>query len=105
VTKESATDPKAWETCTEVGGYAGATCPLSPLDVLKDHRQVEYVDTPQGICMPTYGPLPPDLRKADRVTIVPTEGSIDSCMQNFAVRLITNDAGELIAVSLLRGEP
>jgi hypothetical protein len=105
VTPDSATDRRAWETCTELGSYAGYVCPFSPLQVLKRHPEVDYVDAPRGLCMPTYGPLPPDLRKADRVTIVPTEGSIDMCAQNFAVQLFSDDDGELIAVSLLLGEP
>jgi hypothetical protein len=36
--------------------------------------------------------------------IVPAEG-FDSCSHDFAVQLFANDDGELVAVSLLQGEP
>lgn len=104
-TRAQADDPRSWATCTEVGDYAGRACPISPLDVLAEHRAVAYVDTPDSSCLQTYGPVPPDLRKLDRVTIVPAPGSVDSCIDDFAVQLFTTSEGELVAVSLLMGEP
>lgn len=56
-------------------------------------------------CPQTYGPVPPDLRKLDRVAIVPAPGSVDSCTDDFAVQLFMNADGDLAAVSLLMGEP
>ena len=55
--------------------------------------------------MPTYGPVPPDLRELDRVVISPANGSIEMCAQNFAIQLFTNEDGDLVAVSTLLGEP
>ena len=104
-TRAQADDPRSWATCTEVGDYAGRACPISPLDVLAEHRAVAYVETPDSSCLETYGPVPPDLRKLDRVTIVPAPGSVDSCLDDFAVQLFTTSEGELAAVSLLIGEP
>lgn len=104
-TRAQADDPRSWATCTEVGDYAGRACPISPLEVLAEHRAVAYVDTPDSSCLQTYGPVPPDLRKLDRVTIVPAPGSVDSCLDDFAVQLFTTSEGELAAVSLLMGEP
>ncbi|MBI2245885.1 MAG: hypothetical protein HYU55_18720 [Nocardioides sp.] len=104
-TRARASDPEAWGTCTELGEYAGRACPLSPLDVLAEHRAVAYVETPDSTCLQTYGPVPPDLRKLDRVSIVPAPGSVDSCIDDFAVQLFTTPDGELAAVSLLMGEP
>lgn len=104
VTRPRARDRRAWATCTELGAYAARTCPLSPLVVLRQHARVSYADRPQGLCMPTYSPVPPDLRKLERVVIVPAEGSIEMCAQNFAIQLFT-DRGELVAVSTLIGEP
>ncbi len=104
-THARANDPQAWRTCTEMGEYAGRACPLSPLDVLAEHRAVAFVETPQSSCLQTYGPVPPDLRKLDRVAIVPAPGSVDSCIDDFAVQLFTNAEGDLAAVSLLMGEP
>jgi hypothetical protein len=105
VTRAQARRPQAWGTCTEVGEYAGRACPLSPLDVLTGHRAVAYVAAPDSRCLKTYGPVPPDLRKLTRVAIVPAPGSVDSCIDDFAVQLFSNDQGELVAVSLLMGEP
>ncbi|CAI9412031.1 hypothetical protein [Nocardioides sp. T2.26MG-1] len=105
VTRAQARRPQAWGTCTELGEYAGRACPLSPLDVLTDHRAVAYVAAPDGRCLKTYGPVPPDLRKLNHVAVVPAPGSVDSCVDDFAVQLFSNDAGELVAVSLLLGEP
>lgn len=104
-TRARASDPKAWRTCTETGEYAGRACPLSPLDVLAEHRAVTYVEKPDSTCLQTYGPVPPDLRKLDRVAIVPAPGSVDSCIDDFAVQVFTNSDGDLAAVSLLMGEP
>ncbi|HEY0904463.1 MAG TPA: hypothetical protein VGE14_11290 [Marmoricola sp.] len=105
VTQKRAGDAKAWATCTEVGDYAGRACPLSPLDVLAEHRRVAYVESPDSTCLKTYGPVPPDLRKLVHVAIVPAPGSVDSCIDDFAVQLFSNADGELVAVSLLMGEP
>lgn len=105
VTRSRAGAARAWATCTEVGDYAGRACPLSPLDVLADHRQVAYVETPDSTCLQTYGPVPPDLRKLAHVTIVPAPGSVDSCIDDFAVQLFSDEDGALVAVSLLMGEP
>ncbi len=104
-TRARASDPKAWRTCTEMGEYAGRACPLSPLDVLAGHRAVAYVEIADSTCLQTYGPVPPDLRKLDRVAIVPAPGSVDSCIDDFAVQLFTTPEGDLAAVSLLMGEP
>jgi hypothetical protein len=105
VTQKRAVDAKAWATCTEVGDYAARACPLSPLDVLAEHRRVTYVESPDSACLKTYGPVPPDLRKLAHVAIVPAPGSVDSCIDDFAVQLFSNADGELVAVSLLLGEP
>lgn len=105
VTRKRAGDAKAWATCTEVGDYAGRACPLSPLDVLAEHHRVAYVGSPDSTCLKTYGPVPPDLRKLPHVAIVPAPGSVDSCIDDFAVQLFSNADGELVAVSLLMGEP
>lgn len=105
VARARAGDPKAWATCTEVGDYAGRACPLSPLDVLAGHRRVAYVDAPDSTCLQTYGPVPPDLRKLHQVAIVPAAGSVDSCIDDFAVQLFSDEDGALVAVSLLMGEP
>lgn len=105
VTRARAQQPKAWETCTEMGEYAGRACPLSPVEVLSGHRAVAYAATPDSRCLKTYGPVPPDLRTLAHVAIVPAPGSVDSCIDDFAVQLFSNDAGELVAVSLLLGEP
>ncbi|MDI6908730.1 hypothetical protein [Nocardioides sp.] len=88
-----------------MGEYAGRACPLSPVDVLTEHRAVAYVETSDSSCLQTYGPVPPDLRKLDRVAIVPAPGSVDSCTDDFAVQLFMNADGDLAAVSLLMGEP
>jgi hypothetical protein len=105
VTEQTADHAAAWATCTETGSYAARSCPISPLDVLLQHRAVEYVDAPDGLCMPTYGPLPPDLRALERTVIVPAKGSVSSCIQNFAVQVLSDQQGELVAVSVLLGEP
>ncbi|WP_459975354.1 hypothetical protein [Nocardioides pyridinolyticus] len=98
-------DRDAWATCTEIGSYAGRSCPLSPLTVLRQHDAVTYTAKPRGSCMPTYGPLPPDLRELDRTVVVPPLTSVDACAQRFAVQLLTDDGGRLVAVSTLLGEP
>lgn len=105
VTPGLAADRPAWATCTEIGQYAGRSCPLSPLTVLKKHRAVEYVDKATDPCLRRYGPIPPVLRKLDRAVIVPATGSVDGCIDTFAVQLFTNDEGRLVAVSTLLGEP
>ncbi len=105
VTHAQAQDARAWATCTEVGDYAGRACPISPLDVLAKHRRVAYVEAPDSTCLQTYGPVPPDLRRLAHVAIVPAPGSVDSCIDDFAVQLFSNADGELVAVSLLLGEP
>ena len=105
LTRRQAADRRAWATCTEIGSYAGATCPLSPLTALRQHAAVAYTDKPTELCLATYGPLPPDLRKLTRTTIVPRKGSIDTCAKNFAIQLFTDDDGDLVAVSTLLGEP
>jgi hypothetical protein len=105
VSTRQAEDRRAWATCTETGSYAGATCPLSPLDVLRKHARVAYAAKPRGECLASYGPLPPDLRRLERTTIVPAAGSIGTCLENFAVQLLTDDEGRLVAVSTLLGEP
>lgn len=105
VTRQRARDAKAWATCTEVGDYAGRACPLSPLDVLAEHHRVAYVGSPDSTCLKTYGPVPPDLRTLTHVAIVPAPGTVDSCIDDFAVQLFSNADGELVAVSLLLGEP
>ncbi|WP_296607459.1 hypothetical protein [Nocardioides sp.] len=105
VTRKRAVDPTAWATCTEIGDYAGRACPLSPLDVLAQHRRVAYVGAPDSGCLKTYGPVPPDLRKLTHVAIVPAPGSVDSCIDDFAVQVFSDENGALMAVSLLLGEP
>ena len=105
VTRAWSQDPQAWATCTEVGDYAGRACPLSPLDALTEHRAVAYVEEPDSTCLQRYGPVPPDLRRLSHVAIVPAPGSVDSCIDDFAVQVFTNPDGELVAVSLLMGEP
>lgn len=105
VTPRTARDRLAWATCTELGSYAAATCPLSPLTTLQRHAAVSYAAKPQGLCLATYGPVPPDLRTLTRTTIVPRPDSIDTCAKNFAVQLFADDDGALVAVSLLLGEP
>jgi len=77
VTRARSADPEAWRTCTEMGEYAGRACPLSPVDVLTEHRAVAYVETSDSSCPQTYGP----------------------------VQLFMNADGDLAAVSLLMGEP
>jgi hypothetical protein len=101
LTARQAQDRKAWATCTELGSYASGTCPISPLDVLRQHPAV-VAAKPAGRCLATYGPLPPDLRKLDRTVLVPRHGT---CAMNFAVQLLTDDDGQLVAVSTILGEP
>jgi hypothetical protein len=105
VTRAQARTRSRWATCTEVGSYAGATCPLSPLTALRRSSAVLYTDRPQGLCLATYGPVPPNLRELTRTTIVPRRGSIDTCAKNFAIQLFTDDDDRLVAVSTLLGEP
>jgi hypothetical protein len=105
VTRQQARDRAAWATCTETGSYATASCPLSPLTVLDQHAAVSYAAAPRGLCLATFGPVPPDLRKLDRTVIVPRRGSVDTCAKNFAVQLFADDGGRLVAVSTLLGEP
>lgn len=100
-----ADDRKAWATCTETGSYAARSCPLSPLVVLRQHDAVEYTAKPRGLCLPIFGPLPPDLRELSRTVVVPALTSIDACAQNFAIQLLTDEDGRLVAVSTLLGEP
>jgi hypothetical protein len=66
---------------------------------------VAYAAKPTGDCLASYGPLPPDLRELERTTIVPATGSIKTCLRNFAVQLLTDDEGRLVAVSTLLAEP
>ena len=105
VTRAQGRDAQAWGTCTEVGDYAGRVCPISPLDVLAKYRRVAYVETPDSTCLQSYGPVPPDLRRLTHVAIVPAPGTVDSCIDDFAVQVFTDDSGDLAAVSLLLGEP
>lgn len=97
-------DRRAWATCTELGTYAGATCPLSPLTLLRGREPVDQVAEPRTDCLATYGPLPPDLRGLDRTVLVPPHDAIDDCAESFAIQLVTDDQGELVAVSTLLGE-
>ncbi len=87
VTESSARERAAWATCTELGDYAGRACPLSPLDVLEQHDRVVSTNHPGSKCLQTYGPIPPDLRSLNLVAIVPARGSVDSCIDDFAVQL------------------
>ena len=66
VTASSAKNQKFWATCTELGEYAGRSCPLSPLEVLAEHSEIDYVDQPSSSCLQQYGRLPSDLRTLDR---------------------------------------
>lgn len=105
VTPGLAADVQAWATCTEVGHYAERSCPISPLRVLKQHRRIDYSHAVTSDCLETYGPIPKPMRKLDRVVVVPAEGSVDSCIDDFAVQLFTNDEDQLVAVSTLLGAP
>jgi hypothetical protein len=105
VTPGLAADRMAWATCTEVGDYAGRACPISPVRVLKKHPRVGFSNHWKSHCLQTYGPIPPDLRTLDRIAIVPLRGTVDSCIDDFAVLLFVNDRGQLVAVSTLLGEP
>lgn len=105
VSRRQARDRDAWATCTELGSYAAATCPLSPLTPLQRHAAVAYAARPQGLCLARFGPVPPDLRELTRTTVVPREGSIDTCAKNFAIQLFADGDGRLVAVSTLLGEP
>jgi beta-lactam-binding protein with PASTA domain len=101
VTKDSATDRTAWETCTETGTYAGRDCPFSPLQVLR--REGGAVELVAGIgrtCLPTFDHPGAGIESADSVMIVPTNTGYGMCL-GFAVQLYVNDDGELIAVDLL----
>ena len=100
VTKDSATDRKAWATCTEIGTYAGRDCPFSPLEVLRDRGgSVAVVDNPDTTCLATFLHAEPRIG-SDSVAIVPTR-TPPGCVGQFAVQLFVNDDGELIAVDLL----
>jgi hypothetical protein len=105
LTRQQARRRTAWATCTELGSYAAATCPLSPLTPLRRQAAVSYAAKPQGLCLATYGPVPPDLRELTSTVVVPRPGSIDTCAKNFAVQLFADDDGRLVAVSTLLGEP
>ena len=102
VTSTRVTDRKAWATCTEIGTYAGTSCPISPLTVLRRHPAVDAVTRPTRPCLATYGPLPPHLRGLDRTVLVPKHAT---CATTFAIQLVTDDHGRLVAVSTLLGEP
>ncbi|GAA4374101.1 hypothetical protein [Nocardioides caricicola] len=105
VTPGLAADLPAWATCTEVGRYAGRTCPISPITVLKKHRRVEYAEAATSDCLKTFGPLPRSLREMERVVVVPAHGSGRGCGGDFAIQLFASDEGELVAVSTLLGVP
>jgi hypothetical protein len=100
VTKDTATDRKAWETCTEIGTYAGRDCPFSPLEVLRDRGEsVAVVDDPDWKCLAKFDDNLPGIASADATVIVPTR-TPSGCAGQFAVKLYVNDDGELIAVDL-----
>lgn len=105
VTPGLAADLPVWATCTEVGEYAGRSCPISPVRVLKQNGKVAYAEAAESDCLQTYGPIPKPLRELDRVVVVPAKGSVDSCVDDFAVQLFANDEGQLVAVSTLLGGP
>ncbi|WP_243059547.1 hypothetical protein [Nocardioides sp. SR21] len=103
VTPGLAADLPAWATCTEVGEYAGRSCPISPVRVLKQHRKLDYTEAVESDCLQTYGPIPKPLRTLDRVVVVPAKRSVGGCADDFAVQLFANDEGQLVAVSTLLG--
>lgn len=105
VTPGLAADLPAWATCTELGDYAERACPISPVRVLKQHRKVDYTHAASSDCLKTYGPIPKPLRKLDRVVVVPAKGTVDGCVDDFAVQLFTNEEDQLVAVSTLLGGP
>jgi hypothetical protein len=106
VTRQSGRQRDAWETCTEIGRYAGRACPFSALEVLAEHPDVEAADVEAAEelgrgCLARFGPLPPRLTRSDSVALVPA-GQID-CADDFAVQLFTDEEGTLTAVALLLG--
>lgn len=105
VTRDSATDRQAWQTCTEIGTYAGRDCPFSPLDVLRDRGGATVVvDDPPWTCLARYDDTLPGVASADSAAIVPTRAP-SGCAGTFAVQVFVNADGELIAVDLLLPRP
>ncbi|MXG89781.1 PASTA domain-containing protein [Nocardioides sp. YIM 123512] len=90
-----------WGVCTEPG-YAGRVCPLSPLDVLRDHRGELVVTSapPSHPCLHGDQPLP----DRDGVAVI-AAATPRSCVDYFAVELGINDVGQIGRVNLVLTEP
>lgn len=104
IESEAVTQRRAWKMCPPSGQYAGAMCPFSALDVLRNAAQ-----RGQHIARTTKPQAPPCVHwSVARETGGTHHVSLtvgDTCADWAAVTLYLNDVAQLVAVDLTMSEP
>lgn len=96
---------RAWGSCPAGGYYACRTCPLNPVRAIAEHvgPLAFLATTPPHSCAHPRPVTPADLGATLSVTITPDE-SLD-CTSFWAVELLVNDVGQVVAVNTVWAEP
>ena len=92
----------AWGVCPESGSYAGATCPVSAVDVLRTYPGTLAI-TIQHPARPCAHPT--RLRDMSLRSVTITPRGPQDCTSYFAVELFVNDVGQVTDVNLVPPEP
>lgn len=97
--------PRAWASCPAGGYYAGRTCPISPLRTMADHvgPLAFLAQRPEHSCAHPRPVTPEGVGATQSVTITPDE--LLDCTSFWAVELLVNDVGQVVAVNTVWAEP
>jgi hypothetical protein len=101
ISAADAEDSIAWDECT---AYAEASCPMSAVRVLGQYEgNPAFTTALRDKCLETLAgsPIEPD----GSTSVVLGVPEPQSCMDDFAVQIFSNDAGQITAVNLLTGSP
>jgi len=105
VAGEAQLTPRAWASCPAGGYYAGRTCPISSIRAIVDHAGplALLAQRPEHSCAHPRPVTPEEVGATRSVTITPDE--LLDCTSFWAVELLVNDVGQVVAVNTVLAEP
>jgi hypothetical protein len=97
--------PRAWASCPAGGHYAGRTCQINPIRAIVDHSGplAFLAQLPTHSCAHPRPVTPGEVGATYAVAITPDE--LLDCTSFWAVELLVNDVGQVVAVNTVWAEP
>lgn len=96
---------RAWGSCPGGGSYAGWTCPINPVRLLRNPvGPLAYLaEPPDHPCAHPQPATPAEVGASRSVSITPDEGR--DCTSFWTVQLFVDDVGQVVAVNTVLSEP